>query len=702
MTSLKMMSMRLGFALLLGGTALGGAAAAQFSAPGFREAPSAALTRHLRTIADQPRNVAALTGAGRAALELGDAQAALTFFARAEEIAPRDGRIKAGMGAAFVQSEQVHAALKFFADAVALGVPVAEFSGDRGLAYDLMGNSALAQADYMLSLQRLENPEVRRRLALSLAISGNRDKALATIADQLRMRDRAAWRTRAFILALTGAPDEATRAVQSVMPAQAQQMRPFFAALPALKPAERAMAVHFGHFPLDGRLRQVAAATQYASAAPATTTAATAAQPRKRAAEPVSTAPRRRPGTEAKPKQEERRASTLAERYASMSRPIQRPRAETKPDAIALSRGTRTGSPPPATRRAEARPVQQQAPVQQQGPAQQEAARPQTPAATAQTVSAAATVPTKPPAAATASRPQQPTSVPAPGFDLRALGGIAAATPPPAAAPATAGVQIAGTGQSTAVTPPASAAPNTAGTQIAGTAPSAAVTPPPAAAPGIRIAELAPSTAATPPAVQPAARSPATSPPPAAQPAPTAAQPVTASAQPPAAAATRPTALASLAETLSALNDQPAAAPAPKKPAYGPKIETPPAAKAEPKKGETAAAKKPEAKKIESKKAEAKKAEPKEPARHWVQIAGGANVAAMNREFLRLKGKAPKLLSSRTPWTTPLRATNRLLVGPFKSSAEAQDFVNELAKLDLPAFSWTSPAGQEIVKLAGK
>jgi hypothetical protein len=74
----------------------------------------------------------------------------------------------------------------------------------------------------------------------------------------------------------------------------------------------------------------------------------------------------------------------------------------------------------------------------------------------------------------------------------------------------------------------------------------------------------------------------------------------------------------------------------------------------------------------------------------------------MDREFARIKAKAPKLLGSRTPWTTPLRFTNRLLVGPFSSTEEAQEFVNELAKLDLSAFSWTSPAGQEIVKLSAK
>jgi hypothetical protein len=98
----------------------------------------------------------------------------------------------------------------------------------------------------------------------------------------------------------------------------------------------------------------------------------------------------------------------------------------------------------------------------------------------------------------------------------------------------------------------------------------------------------------------------------------------------------------------------------------------------------------------------AEPAKPAEPSRHWVQVAGGADRGAMLREFSRLKEKAPKLLAGRTPWTTPLRFTNRLLVGPFKSDDEAQAFVNELAKADVSAFGWTSPAGQEIAKLSAK
>jgi hypothetical protein len=95
-------------------------------------------------------------------------------------------------------------------------------------------------------------------------------------------------------------------------------------------------------------------------------------------------------------------------------------------------------------------------------------------------------------------------------------------------------------------------------------------------------------------------------------------------------------------------------------------------------------------------------AKPAEPTRHWVQIAGGADKAALPREFARLKVKAPKLLGTRSAWTVPLNVTNRLLVGPFAGSKEAQAFVNELGKLDMSAFAWTSAAGQKIEKLPAK
>ena len=107
-------------------------------------------------------------------------------------------------------------------------------------------------------------------------------------------------------------------------------------------------------------------------------------------------------------------------------------------------------------------------------------------------------------------------------------------------------------------------------------------------------------------------------------------------------------------------------------------------------------------KKAATAKKKAEPAKPKEPSRIWVQVAGGANKADLPKAFNQLKAKAPKLLGGRTAWTTPLRATNRLLVGPFKTEKEARTFVNDLAKLKMDGFSWTSPEGQEIAKLPAK
>ncbi|HEX8526950.1 hypothetical protein, partial [Allosphingosinicella sp.] len=274
----------------------------------------AELRRHLTELAANPRNVSALIGAGRAALEVGDGQAALGFFARADEFAPRDARVKAGMASAFVQLEQPQAALRFFAEAAQLGAPEVEIAADRGLAFDMVGNPRRAQQDYAMLLQRggAGQDEVRRRLALSLAISGNRAAALAALDPLLRRQDRASYRTRAFVLALTGDSSGAAQAVESSLPGQSSAMAPFLSRLAGLSPAQKAMAVHFGRFPADGRPIQMAeavdtsahpAAVALTGVRPSATTPAPrrgTAEPMRRrsAAAPVRTEPRRRPGTD--------------------------------------------------------------------------------------------------------------------------------------------------------------------------------------------------------------------------------------------------------------------------------------------------------------------------------------------------------------------------------------------------------------------
>jgi Flp pilus assembly protein TadD len=262
---------RFGLALLGAGLFLASGAAAQQAgtSPGraASDAVGDALSRNLRLLAENPTSLIALMGAGRASLEGGDAQAALTFFARAEEVAPKDGRIKMWIGSALVQLEQPRPALRFFDEAKALGVPESDLAGDRGLVYDMLGDPRRAQQDYQLALRHGRDPEVTRRLALSLAISGERERALQLLEEQLLLRDPAAARTRALVLALTGDSEGADRAAQAAMSgAQAQAMAPFLARLPSLSLADRALAVHFGHFPGSGQPEP----TSYAALAPIT------------------------------------------------------------------------------------------------------------------------------------------------------------------------------------------------------------------------------------------------------------------------------------------------------------------------------------------------------------------------------------------------------------------------------------------------
>lgn len=90
-----------------------------------------------------------------------------------------------------------------------------------------------------------------------------------------------------------------------------------------------------------------------------------------------------------------------------------------------------------------------------------------------------------------------------------------------------------------------------------------------------------------------------------------------------------------------------------------------------------------------------------EPARIWVQVAGGANEDMLAKEWARVQGQSAAL-KGKQGWTTPLRATNRVLTGPFKTSAEAMALVNQLKKQGVSAFMFTSGAGQKVARLGAK
>jgi Flp pilus assembly protein TadD len=245
-------SVKIRLATALLGCALASTVSAQGSYSPYNESPATALSRYVRTLASDPKDFETLIGAGKAALEMGDTNAAAGFFARADEVDPRSPLPQAGMGAVSVANGDPQAALPYFKRAQELGLPLSAFGCDRGLAYDLLGQQAQAQVDYRAALAGRDSDETRRRLALSLAISGKRDEALQTLAPLSAKGDPGVARVRAFVLALTGDSNSAIRAINAVMPGQSYGVAPFLQRLPSLTPGQRAAAVNLGMVPDAG------------------------------------------------------------------------------------------------------------------------------------------------------------------------------------------------------------------------------------------------------------------------------------------------------------------------------------------------------------------------------------------------------------------------------------------------------------------
>jgi Flp pilus assembly protein TadD len=249
-------------------------ATAQGSYSPYAETPAAALARYVRTLASDSKDFDALIGAGRAALQLGDAQAAAGFFARADDVNPRSPLPQAGMGAVSVANGNAQGALPYFKRAQQLGANLSTIGCDLGLAYDLLGKQAAAQADYRAALNGRDGDEARRRLALSLAISGDKDGALTALAPLMAQRDAAAGRVRAFVLALTGDANAAMVAADSAMPGSWARVAPFLQRLPSLQPSQKAAAVNLGLFPDSSDTAyaySTASARNYAASSPTVT-----------------------------------------------------------------------------------------------------------------------------------------------------------------------------------------------------------------------------------------------------------------------------------------------------------------------------------------------------------------------------------------------------------------------------------------------
>jgi Flp pilus assembly protein TadD len=718
------------------------------------------LAANMRLLAANPRDVTAMARAGELTLKLGDPTAAAGFFARAERIDPSNPRIKAGKGSLLVQSGRPGEALLQFAQAEQLRGDVRRFAADRGLAYDLIGEQERAQRDYRLALRDGPADETLRRYALSLGISGKREEALAVIDPLLRRSDRAAWRSRAFILAMTGDAAGATKIATSMMPGgMAQGLQPFFDRLPQLGAVDRAFAVHFGEVRAspqrlaDARLApRLPALAPEPGRAPAVVLAAV---------QPLSKAER---------KKERRRGKRDKIEMASTPPPVPLP----QPPAY---QGTAVASVRPLPAPVYVQQVRRPVDV----PAQPARTLPPVTLASTRPVAPAMTMSTMPvrPAAETNTRvvaeapPRMASDAP-----IRAVPPTSSASavvtprpvvvePRPTPAPAPVPIQVAAVPPTVVPSPaptPAPAALQTAPADVPARQASAGLT----WAVPVRSAAVSPAAEASTPGNEPAPQpirsvsAAAVTPP---------SPPLTAPSAtlPPASGPARgedsilAKIIANITVPGSELDVAPVnPAPAPIETAAAvatdpaPVVETPVAGRREPARADApeatpraadarqndkavadrkladkkladkkvadaktlADAKKADTKKgadtkkaAEAKKlADAKKAEelkkkdPKllEPARIWVQVAGGANQGDLAKEWTRVKNKAPAAFKGKSGWTTPLRATNRVLAGPFKTDGEARAFVNALTKEGLSGFSFTSEAGQKVSRLGAK
>lgn len=267
---------------IIGGLLLAGTAQAQAQTglvQSIRPPSTENLNRHLSRLASNPRDVDALIGAGEAAIDLDDTRAAAGFFSRADLLQPSNGRIKAGLGRVMLKTQNAAEALRLFDQATKLGYAEGALLSDRGLARDLTGDQAGAQRDYLAGLKRTPGDgELTYRYAASLGISGDVDGAEKVLQPLLYKSDRPAWRFRAFILAMNNRQDDARKIASQTMPGQlAAAITPYMAKMPYLTAAQKAAAVHFGHFPT-----KVGSSIAAVTPVPAPSTAA-----------PISTAPSR-------------------------------------------------------------------------------------------------------------------------------------------------------------------------------------------------------------------------------------------------------------------------------------------------------------------------------------------------------------------------------------------------------------------------
>lgn len=541
-----------------------------------------------------------------------------------------------------------------------------------------------------------DDPELIRRYAASLGISGQVDAAEQVLKPLLYKSDRAAWRYRAFILAMNNRQDDARKIAEQTLPAQlATGLVPYLQKMPYLTGAQKAAAVHLGHFP--ARIgTQIAAITPTTAApsgngAPAPAAKVAEAAPTAPESGPIRRAGVRRSSGDDSPRRAGDRRRKRDAQLAAAEMPATPAPAPVEPEPVP--------PPPPAPQTAIPLPSAATAVVQPlpDKPAQMAA-----------------------PSAATAvvqPLPEKPAPGPVPTPEVRiaaqdATPGLSASTTPMPAPSAEkpveakaepAKVDIA----SAPVVEPLASAPRPSATVPA---PGPAAVRAPSLAPAVEVA-MAPRREVVqgPPAPAPQGveAASATNPPPASQPSPAAAKVPATDAAPVALAdsaivaspAPDPAATRTLADIIRAI-DVPDSelrqnvAPVDLAEVEKLQIARRAAQEAAVEKARKAAAAKAKAEADAKAKAEAaeKKRLADNPSRNWVQVGIGQSRSALGFTMKKLRAQY-SALAPQDAWAASWGRTNRLLVGPFSSFARAKAVEEELKAKGADVFAWQSKAG---------
>jgi tetratricopeptide (TPR) repeat protein len=634
------------------GVALPGTALAQYDqAQLVKPAGADDLGTNLSRLASNPKDIEALIGAGNAALALDDPRAAAGFFARADALTSGDGRIKAGLARVNLQLQNPAEAVRLFDQAARLGMPDAAVLVDRGLARDMVGDQASAQRDYAAAFaQTPDDPDLRRRYAASLGISGQVSAAEKMLEPLLYKSDRAGWRYRAFILAMNNRQDEAKKIADQTMPADlAQAITPYLRKMPYLTAAQKAVALHYGHFPMQ-------IGTQIAAITPTAVPPGLAPEPppqKLAAAEPVKmSAARARAERRAKARERRRSgeatlaASTAKPGFSEATQPVKQQPVPPPPL-------------PPAPRPVEPKPVEPK-PVETK-PVETKPEQPRGP------VFAAADPVVQP----VAEKPEPPAPVPEKPVSIAPESKPPVPQQPLPARDGSIGAQL------NAITL----------AQASGRSP-ATVTPVNPAAQDPRDAAVTdPATPVGPAPIDPAVTDPAVTEPRPADP--------TATVQVPRSLADIIRAIdvpeSERTSTVAAvdLNEIAAmqAASAARK-------------KAEDDKAKAVAKAKAEADAKKKKEAEEKAKLAANPSRNWVQISTGRQRGALGFTLKGLRKKYPDIAPQQS-WIASWGSTNRLLIGPFASFERAKSLEDSLKAAGADVFAWKSDAGEVVERFSG-